>query len=503
MLKVLFSALAFSFCIVTNAQIIGPDTVYANTPAQFSTTQESAFYSWSNDTVNVDQTITPASYVTVSSALNVASYTTINYDNGNYYSFVVGYTNNTVYKLSYGTSPLNTPTLTNMGTFGLNSNQSAGIDIAKDSITGHWYAFILGGFQFLRLDFGTSLNNSSPTATMLSYPAYLAWVQQIMLKKDGGEWMLFIANRNTCLARFDFGNSLSNTPTGHNFAVTGGLNRPVSFSLYQQAGNWFMIVSNLNNSTLTRLEFGTDLQNDTPIGVDMGNPGSLMSLPRGISLISGCNQLLGYIQQEGGNVVKLDFQNDITNSSPIATIAGTTGLNYNNSLVPFYYNDSLYWLRTNSNSYLYRTKGIYYPTGTTGGFVNNTYDHTYTLPGIYDLTLHCGQGTPQGPSSFCKEVVVLPDTTLNVSTISRTHGLTLYPNPNNGSFVLNGSFNTTYKTATILITDLVGRTITTESVTIEQNKLNEAIYLPDLPSGSYLIKVSTPDNSQAIRLRRL
>jgi hypothetical protein len=493
MLKVLFTAIAVCLFSFANAQIIGPDTVVVNTSAQFTTTNESPFYSWTNDTVDIDQPLTPANYVAITSSLNTAAHTTISYDNGNYYSFVLGYINNVVYKLSYGSSPLNTPTLTNMGTFGLSSNQTDGIDIVKDSATGNWHMFIAGGSQLLRLDFGTSLSNT-PTSAMMIFTAYLFWPQQIALVKDAGQWVLFVANRNTSLSRFDFGSSLTNTPTGFNFAITGGLNKPVGFSLYKQAGNWYMLVLNLVNATITRLEFGTNLQNNTPAGVNVGNPGNLLALPRGSTLLSDCNQLIGYIQLEAGNIIKLDFQNDVTNNTPIATIAGSTLLNYNNNIIPFFYNDSLYWLRTNSNNYLFRTFMMAYPTGTTGGFNDKIYNHTYTQIGTYDLTLHCGQGTTKGPESYCKQVVVMPDTTLNTGITKNSNTITLYPNPSDASFVIKGGFRTKYAKANIRLMDMLGRIVLSEETEIKNNSIEQIITTDHLPAGNYLLSISSPDN---------
>ncbi|MBL7720023.1 MAG: gliding motility-associated C-terminal domain-containing protein [Flavipsychrobacter sp.] len=420
-MKKLLLTLALFLPFAASSQIIGPDTVCIGTSAQFSTPHEAAFYTWSPDTVNVNQPLpNNLSSITtaVSGGFNTVCFTTISYDAGNYYSFLISYSSNNVYRLNYGNSPLNVPTMQTLGTFGLNTNQTDGIDVAKDSITGNWYAFVLGGTQFLRLNFGNSLANA-PTATMMSYPAYLQWPHQVFLKKQGTEWMLFVSNRAGSISRFDFGNSLANTPTGVNIPPAGGISQPVGFFLYEQSGQWYMVVVNLIPASLTRLQLGANLQNNNPTGTNLGDFGGALALPRGSCLFSDCNQLLGYILNQNGAMTRLDFQNDITNM-PVASSAGTSGVNTSNNLVSFTYNDTLYWLRTNTTQTLYRNPVFGYPPGTSSGYYNNTYNYTFTQPGLHTITLHCDQGTVQGPSSFCKQVyvtngsgsVILNDTTV-------------------------------------------------------------------------------------------
>lgn len=78
-----------------------------------------------------------------------------------------------------------------------------------------------------------------------------------------------------------------------------------------------------------------------------------------------------------------------------------------NSTTPFTFNGVLYYLAAHTNGTIYRYTALTYPPQTTTKYYDPTFTHTFTTPGIYNLTLHCDQGFPQGPSAYCKQVVVV------------------------------------------------------------------------------------------------
>jgi gliding motility-associated-like protein len=389
-----------------NSQIIGPDTVCVGTNALFTTPHEAISYTWVLDTVNIIQTPGAQSVVVSNSLLGSMTYMTLNNDNGHYYSFSTNYFQDKIIKLDYGTSPLNTPTLTDMGTFGLTSGQTDGIDVVKDD-NGNWFAVVVSGAQMLRLSFGNSLANT-PTSVIWNFPSNLLWPHQFILKEDGNTWMGFAANRSGPVSRFDFGTSLSNTPTAVNLPYAGGYANPANIALYNQNGAWHMLVVSLINNTLTRLDLGSNLQNNNPTGVLLGNPGGLFSLPRGTSILTDCDQqLISYTLNQTGELSMLDYQGNITNT-PVASAITTypSGQLYN-SILPFTYNGVLYYLCPHTNNTIYRISALNYPPQTTTNYYDPNFSHTFGAPGIYNLTLHCDQGFPQGPAAYCKQVVVV------------------------------------------------------------------------------------------------
>lgn len=490
------------FCNSINAQITGSDTAYATFPAQFSTPQQAITYTWTSGDVDIVDAPGTETVVTNSPLLGQMTYVTMNNDNGHYYSFATNYQANTVNRIDYGNSPLNTPTVTSLGTFGLNSMQTDGLCVVKDA-TGNWYAIVVGGQQMLRLSFGTSLANT-PTATLWTYPANLAWPHQLLLKQNGNNWIAFVANRSGPLSRFDFGTSLTNTPTATNLPVVGSYANASNISLYQQSGDWYMLVTNLINNDMTRLSFGNSLTNNNPTGTYLGNMNSSFLLPRGISTLVDCDQeLVSYIINEGGELVRLNHQGDMS-AAPTASFITTfpSGSIYN-SITPFVYDGSLYYLATHTSSTLYRFKAATYPAQTVNNYYTPNYTKTFSTPGVYDITLHCDQGAPQGSSSFCKQVVVLP-AGLNVNTVNKEQTLKAYPNPGYGTFTLKGAINSVYNTANVQVIDIVGRTVLAQDITIHNNYIEQAISIPEqYPAGSYFLKITTPDHNEVLQLSKL
>ena len=70
--------------------------------------------------------------------------------------------------------------------------------------------------------------------------------------------------------------------------------------------------------------------------------------------------------------------------------------------------------------------------------------------------------------------------------------LTLFPNPNNGAFVLNGTVgNSTDNEVTLEVVDMLGRTVYTGTATPQNGKLHAEIKLNAEASGNYLLRIHT------------
>lgn len=449
-MKKLLLTLALFLPFAASSQIIGPDTVCIGTSAQFSTPHEAISYTWTHGPVNIVQPASTQTMVSNSPLLGAMTYITLNNDNGHYYSFSTNYFQNRIIKIDYGNSPLNIPTVTDMGTFGLNNGMTDGLDVVRDA-NGDWWAVVVGGPQMLRLSFGNSLANA-PTATLWNYSANLQWPHQFILKKDGPNWMGFVANRSGSVSRFDFGNSMANTPTGVNLPLVGGISNPGNLALYKQNGNWYMLVINLIANTVTRLNFGPNLQNNTPAGTNLGNLGNLLSLPRGTSVLTDCDQqLISYTQNEGGALNRMDYSGDITNLPTTSNVINYPSGSLYNSILPFTFNGTLYYLMPHTSNTIYRMSAITYPPQTTTKYYDATYTHTFNTIGTVDLTLHCDQGFPQGPAAYCKQVVVVAgggNISLGNDTTICGSSYTISSNLTSGSF----QWNTGATTPSITVT---------------------------------------------------
>ncbi len=76
----------------------------------------------------------------------------------------------------------------------------------------------------------------------------------------------------------------------------------------------------------------------------------------------------------------------------------------------------------------------------------------------------------------------------------------LTPNPNNGSFTINGDLGTLFAADVVLqITDIVGSVVYTHAAAAKGGLINESIQLNNLQSGMYLLHVRSGNRSKVLR----
>lgn len=100
----------------------------------------------------------------ISASFTRPTYIDYAFDGTNYYGFVTNNNPNTLTRLNFGSSLLNTPTATNLGSFGgLLPKYTEGIQVIKNA--GNWYAIIVGGdptggdiSTIAKIEFGTNID---------------------------------------------------------------------------------------------------------------------------------------------------------------------------------------------------------------------------------------------------------------------------------------------------------------------------------------------------------
>ncbi|MBS1615711.1 MAG: gliding motility-associated C-terminal domain-containing protein [Bacteroidetes bacterium] len=228
---------------------------------------------------------------------------------------------------------LNKPIEENLGG-GFGFDDPSGIEIAKDG--GNYYGFVVNtnGNQLLRLDFGKKLNNI-PTVT--NFGSIDTTVppspNSVYLMQDSGKWFLFVCGGGggapSSIARFDFGNSLSNVPNGVRFPdVNGLLNDPQGIFVSRDGGVYYGFVVNKGNDRLIRLNFGNNISR-TPTYLNLGNPGNDLSAGNDIAPFYDNGNwyfLVPNTKKVGGggssyyNINKIYFGNTLSNT-PVSTVA--------------------------------------------------------------------------------------------------------------------------------------------------------------------------------------
>ena len=178
-------------------------------------------------------------------------------DNSHWYGLTVNYSNSTITLFDLTTNLSNTPSAVNLGNIG-NLSGPTGIQAINDN--GNWRVFVTNATSstLSRLDFGSSLLNI-PTGVNLGNPnnAFVTcW--DISILKYCGESEAFVINANGTydIVKLDFGSSLLNTPTAVSFGNQGNMNFPHSLSkLFRVGADVFSLVTNVNNNTLSVLQF--------------------------------------------------------------------------------------------------------------------------------------------------------------------------------------------------------------------------------------------------------
>jgi hypothetical protein len=81
---------------------------------------------------------------------------------------------------------------------------------------------------------------------------------------------------------------------------------------------------------------------------------------------------------------------------------------------------------------------------------------------------------------------------VNVAQVATTHAISLFPNPNTGSFTLSGNIgNNASEAIAIEVTNMVGQVVYRGKVAPQNGVINETINIDNLTAGNYLLHASS------------
>ncbi|MBL7740053.1 MAG: gliding motility-associated C-terminal domain-containing protein [Chitinophagaceae bacterium] len=395
-----------------------PDTVCVNTPVTITNTSTNATtYYWNFCSGSLNSI--PAGTNFTSPNLSMPVFMDIVQEGTNFYVFVVNHTGSLA-RMSFGNSLLNTPVITDLGSFGgIIPWQAEGIEIKKDG--NNWIGYIIGGqfanSRLLKLNFGTSVANI-PVATNLGNVGGLDYPVDFTLIEDGANWYgLTVSADNNTVTRYDFGNSLNNAPVAVNLGNIGGLNYPVGVFLVKDGNNYHVFITNRNSNSISRLDFGTSIAN-TPTGLNLGNPGSNFNWPRDITVIRDCDKVFGFVTNEATNAVtRLDFNNNLLSVPATSNLGNIGALNFPSSISEiFRTGDAVNFFAPNVNSN--SVSRLTFNNCTNSSIPSHSgptpLPVQYSQPGTYNISLFIDEGLST-QSSICKQIVVIgkPDIDFN------------------------------------------------------------------------------------------
>ena len=106
---------------------------------------------------------------------------------------------------------------------------------------------------------------------------------------------------------------------------TPPVNRPFDIEVVQDHGLWYGFVIGYSSNSITRVDFGTSLQNLNPVYNNLGNPGGLLGNPTSMRMIKqGLNWFGLVFSQQSSSIVLLNFGTSIENVNTTASLAATS-----------------------------------------------------------------------------------------------------------------------------------------------------------------------------------
>lgn len=404
-----------------------PDTVCVNTPVTITNKSVGAVSNfWSFCAADINAPPVAENLGNIGGAFRLPVFTDQIFYKGNYYVFVCNNYPGGLVRLDFGNSMLNTPTSVVLGNLGVLPNNLEGIQVVEDQ--GKWYAILVGGYpaggtasRIMKVEFGTDPTNTSPVATNWGNIGNLDYPCDINVFKEADNWYGFTINStNNTLTRFNFGTNFNAPPTAVNLGNLGNLDVPTGIFAIKEGANWSVFVtSNSDNSSITRLDFGTSLLN-TPTAVNLGNIDNTLYRPRDIYLMRYCGKTVGFVVNGlsgHSDIVQLDFSNGITGIPTAKSLGNIGDLDFPHSISRlFRVGNDLYSFVTNvNNNTITRLKF----EGCTNANIPNSSLFTppavtYSTPGIYNINLTIND-TLATQTSLCKQVVVMPKPILDFS----------------------------------------------------------------------------------------
>lgn len=179
-------------------------------------------------------------------------------------------------------------------------------------------------------NFDTGDLHNTPSSTNYGNLGAPGFPQDLQLIKANGAYHLFYVNfTSSTLRRYDFGNSLSNTPTTFNYGSVGNnLINPSGIELVNEGGIWYAIVVNYTNKKLIRVELGSNITSNTAAATDLG----VISVeqPRSLKIITDNGDYFAFISNGGSTeLTKVEFGNSITNTPSNVSVLSDPSFNIN------------------------------------------------------------------------------------------------------------------------------------------------------------------------------
>lgn len=210
-----------------------------------------------------------------------------------------------------------TPGYDTLGDYGNFANVNFGIDLAYDN--GLWYGFAVsnGNQTVTRYEFGNDLKNIPTAFDLGSFNGFLSGELDIAIINDNNQWCAFISKFNGDIVRLDFGPSLTNnTPSSTILTLTAGLIiYPFNIKLIKDHDRYKILTANAGGFSVSVVDIGPVITNNTPSVTNLPNTFTDIL---GVTVARDCDHWYGFtVARNNTDVFKIDFGDSIT-ASPLS-----------------------------------------------------------------------------------------------------------------------------------------------------------------------------------------
>ena len=235
---------------------------------------------------------------------------------GEWYGIIGSLNSSDLVLLSFGNSLENVPTSSILsGLFSVSSFTD--IEILEDD--GLLMAFVVSSTEgaLYRLDFGNSLENI-PTVVSYDIPG-VDEILDVSFIRECNEWYgLLTSFSESEVHKLSFGSDLESTPVVSEVILPGLSFTNAAHSVLLSEGGRFYGFVQLLSGQVVRLDYGTSLGTVTPAGTNFGDLGVSIGNVFGFSIVSENSRWRGFsIGFSSNSMVRLDFSSSSTIVTPV------------------------------------------------------------------------------------------------------------------------------------------------------------------------------------------
>jgi len=232
---------------------------------------------------------------------------------------------------------------TDFGNFNALLNGIFGVKLVTDDT--NYYAFAKNSADIMvRFDFGNSMSNT-PTAVSLGNLISGLDRSNMSFIKRGNAWHGFFCTYDGSLYRLDFGGSLTNTPVVtylNTVTINGGI---YCTEVKDDSGNVVLFVGSYDNKNVTVVNFGTNVLNTSPATHVLATtffPG--IGAVVDVDLVKECNTWYAIVTDYFGKVYRLDFGTSLSNPNPATQTVATLSFTNRRAFITRNRNNWIYFV---------------------------------------------------------------------------------------------------------------------------------------------------------------